>query len=224
MEPRDDEIRPPRSSLAERVLASLPGLTRFVRRRMGADLAARESASDIVQSTCRELLRSASTFEDRGEASFQRWVQSAAEHKLQNRARHWRAERRDGGRRSIELDARQREGDGGDDERSIDPSAPSSSRPSQDAMLREEAERLSRAFRALPQEYRFVLTRSQIDGASQAEIAHEMNRSPEAVRKLLARAMAQLSAALETSADSSDRANPADQSGRNDRTGRTPIM
>lgn len=63
----DDDAKPARPSLAERILGSLPGLTRFVRRRMGPDLAARESASDIVQSTCRELLSAAPNFEERGE-------------------------------------------------------------------------------------------------------------------------------------------------------------
>jgi RNA polymerase sigma factor (sigma-70 family) len=211
MEEIDEVRRLPRSSLAERILGSLPGLTHFVRRRMGADLAARESASDIVQSTCRELLRSASTFEDRGEASFRRWVQTAAEHKLKNRARHWRAARREGGSRTVQVGA-QASDDGA--ETNVEPSAPIASHPSQDAMLREETERLSRAFRALPPEYRAVLTRSQIDGASHAELALEMNRSPEAVRKLVARAMAQLSAALE---------HKGDQLRDSERTGRTPI-
>src|SRR5262245_56315784 len=112
MEELDQPSRPARTPLAARILGSLPGLTRFVRRRMGPDLAARESASDIVQSTCRELLRAASSFEDRGEASFQRWVQAAAEHKLQNRARHWRAQRRAEGPRSL---------DGVEDEPGIEP-------------------------------------------------------------------------------------------------------
>lgn len=177
------------SSLRGRILQALPVLTRFVRRRMGPDLSARESASDIVQSTCRELLRSASKFEDRGEAGFQRWVQSTAEHKLQNRARHWRAQRRQGSGVPEELDARE-------------PSAPDSSRPSGDAELREEVERLQRAFAQLSSEHSHVLQRSQIDGASQAEIAAELGKSANAVRKLLSRAMAALSAELDPSDDS----------------------
>lgn len=201
-----DASRADRPSLSERIIAGLPGLTRFVRRRMGPELTARESASDIVQSTCRELLRGAAAFEDRGDASFQCWIQGAAEHKLQNRARHWRAQRRQDGSNS--LDAVDADGQG------IDPQAPSSARPSQDAMLREEAQRLERAFQSLTPEYRAVLVRSQIDGASHAEIASEMGRTPEAVRKLVARAMARLSAGLEPSED---------QSGEIDRTGRTPI-
>jgi RNA polymerase sigma-70 factor (ECF subfamily) len=185
MDPLQDPPRPARAALAARILGSLPGLTRFVRRRMGPELRARESASDIVQSTCRELLRSASGFEERGEASFQRWVQAAAEHKLKNRARHWRAQRR-----ADEVAT------AGDDVLH-EPPAPSSVHPSQEAMLREEIERLARAFHALGPEHRHVLRRSQIDGASHAEIAQELGRSSEAVRKLIARALARLSTALE---------------------------
>jgi RNA polymerase sigma-70 factor (ECF subfamily) len=188
--PSSDAVRP---SLRERIIGSLPGLTRFVRRRMGPELASRESASDIVQSTCRELLRGAAAFEDRGDASFQRWVQAAAEHKLQNRARHWRAQRRQGRHQSLDA------GDSG--EHGIDAEASDSARPSQDAMLREETQRLARAFSTLPPEYRQVLVRSQIQGASHAEIASEMGRTPEAVRKLVARAMARLSAGLEPSGE-----------------------
>ena len=65
----------------------------------------------------------------------------------------------------------------------------------------EETERLARAFRALSEEHRAVLVRSQIDGASAAEIAIELGRSPEAVRKLVARALARLSAELEPPSD-----------------------
>jgi RNA polymerase sigma-70 factor (ECF subfamily) len=175
---------PAPASLGERILASLPGLTRFVRRRMGPELAARESASDIVQSTCRELLRNASGYHDRGEASFQNWLRSAAEHKLANRARHWRAVRR-------------ADGELAPGERPPEAHSPAAEDPLQEALLREEAERLRRAFASLPEEYRRVLVRFQIEGATQAEIGAELGRSSEAVRKLVARALARLSAALE---------------------------
>lgn len=210
-----DVRRSTRAALSERILGSLPGLTRFVRRRMGPELVARESASDIVQSTCRELLRGASKFEDHGDASFERWLRSAAEHKLQNRARHWRAQRRQGEARPLgRLD------DAEDGER-FEPAAPGSSRPSQDALLREEAERLQRAFAALGEEHRRVLVRSQVDGASHGEIATELGKTPEAVRKLVARAMARLSAELETAFDPRD---DGGQSEASPRTGRTPIQ
>jgi RNA polymerase sigma factor (sigma-70 family) len=194
------EPAPP--SLGERILASLPGLTRFVRRRMGPELASRESAADIVQSTCRELLRSAPGYEDRGDASFQHWIRSAAEHKLANRGRHWRAARRANGDASLDGDTAVPE-----------PVSPATQGPLQEALLREEAERLRRAFESLPVEYRRVIERFQIDGASQALIAQELGCTSEAARKLIARAMARLSSALE------DRGA---QSEAIERTGRAP--
>lgn len=191
MEPRRSSNR---TALFERILGHLPGLTHFVRGRMGPELRARESASDIVQSTCRELLRSASSFEDRGEASFQRWLRSVAEHKLRNRARHWRAQRRADGLPAFG------ERPQGSDEPAFEPRAPGRDEPSEEAILREEIERLTRCFESLDPVYRDVLRRSQIDGASHAELALELGRSPEAARKLVARALARLSAALEASA------------------------
>lgn len=193
---------PRRAALAARILGSLPGLTHFVRRRMGPELRTRESASDIVQSTCRELLRSASSFEERGEASFQRWLQAAAEHKLQNHARHWHAQRRAG-----ESPA------SGGTSSAPEPPDPQGPAPSQEAMLREEIERLERAFRALEPDHATVLRRSQIDGASLAEIGAEMGRSSEAVRKLLARALARLSTHLQEGAPP----------GASERAARTPV-
>jgi RNA polymerase sigma factor (sigma-70 family) len=196
----------PRASLGERIIRSLPGLTRFVRRSMGPELASRESATDIVQSTCRELLRGASGFEDRGEAGFQSWIRSAAVHKLQNRARHWNAARRAGD--EVALD--------GSESRAelLEPASPAAHEPSQEALLREEAERLRRAFDSLPAEYRHVIVRFQVDGASQAEIARELGRTSEAVRKLVARAMSRLSAELEEGG-----AQPP----RSERAGRKPV-
>lgn len=175
----DDPPTP--ESLADRLSRSLPEFTRFVRRRMGRELESKESASDIAQSTARELWNSAD-FEDRGEASLQRWLRVAAEHKIKNRARHWRAF----GRQSLQsLDAL--DGWAG---------AGRAETPSEDLMLREERERLDRALSALPAEYRTVIRRVQIDGADYAEVARELQRSPEAVRKLLARALARLATLL----------------------------
>jgi RNA polymerase sigma factor (sigma-70 family) len=175
---------PRRSTLAARLLGSLPGLTLFVRKRMGPELRAHESASDIVQSTCRELLREASHYEEHGEGAFQRWVRSAAEHKLQNRARHWRAQRRAGEGAAL----------GGAEP---EPAAPSAAHPSHEASLREESERLMRAIAVLSPEQQHVLRRSQIDGLGHAELGAELGRSPEAARKLVARALARLATVLE---------------------------
>jgi len=185
--PTDPEDLEP-GKLPERILANLPGLTRFVRQRMNPELRARESASDIVQSTIRTLLQGNAPFEDRGEASFQAWLRTAARNKMLSRARYWGAERRKGVSQPLGADAPDAEG----------AAAPESDDPSHDAQLHEEVERLRNAFAALPQEQRELLVRSQIQGASHAEIARETGRAPDTVRKAVARAMAQLAAGLES--------------------------
>ena len=171
----------PAADLAERIARGLPELARFVRRRLGPELRSKESASDIVQSTARELLGSG-RFEDLGEEGFQRWLRVAAEHKIRNRARYWRSAGRE---RAEAAPLSEDECEDADD-----------LRPSHEAMLHEEGARLARAVAALDPDYRQVLRRVQFDGASYQEVAGELGRSPEAVRKLLARALARLSSSL----------------------------
>jgi RNA polymerase sigma factor (sigma-70 family) len=191
-----------RPSLATRLLAHLPALERFVRRRMGADLASRESASDIVQSTVREVLRGGGV-PGADDAAFERWLLGAAEHKLQNRARFWRAERRAEGEPASAAP----------EPAAAEPVAGTADRPTQEALLREEVERLARAFLQLTPEHRDVLVRSQIHGLDHASIAAETGRTPGAVRKLVARALARLS----------DELGDDPQSEAMPRAGRTPV-
>jgi RNA polymerase sigma-70 factor (ECF subfamily) len=175
--------------LSERIVTSLPELTRFVRRNMSKGMLARESASDIVQSTFRSLLQSGSEFQDRGEASFQAWLRTAARNKLRTRTRHWSTKRRGITPKALDVSP--------DEMQEVEPLAPQSADPLLEAQLLEEAERLRRAFAALPDEERTLLVRSQIDGASHVEIARETGLSPTTVRRAVARAMALLAADLE---------------------------
>lgn len=187
MAPDPEHVEP--GKLPERILASLPGLTRFVRQRMSPELRAHESASDIVQSTIRSLLQRDAPFEDRGEASFQAWLRTAARNKMLSRSRHWGATRRSGAPHPL--------GNGEPESLEVEQAAPESADPSLDAELHEEVGRLRRAFAALPREQRDLLIRSQVEGASHAEIARATGCTPDAVRKSVARALARLAAGLE---------------------------
>jgi len=179
---RDEgDVPPARAKLAARIARILPELERHVSRRMGPELRVKESVSDIVQSTARELL-DAQRYEDRGEESLRRWLKVAAEHKIRNKLRYWRASGRSEGQELVTPEGT--------------PGREGSGRPSEDAMVREESDRLEQAIRQLAPQHGFVIRRVQLEGASYESVSSELGRTPEAVRKLHARALGRLSSLL----------------------------
>lgn len=155
----------------------LPDLQRYVARNAGGLVAAKESSSDLVQSVCRELLERLEDrrFRYRGEAEFRKWLYGAALMKISNRARYWRAERRDPGREA---------------ELAEPPGAQAS--PSRQAELDEQLDRLREALERLPERYREVIALAQVDGLSHAEIAARLDIAESHSRVLLSRALARL--------------------------------
>lgn len=178
-----------RASLGELLARHLPALRAFVRLRMSADLRLRESASDLVQSTCRELLEAFEELEDRGEDAFRGWLFTAVHNKLRRRERDLRAQKRDV-RREREIEAV-----GGDAEiASLYSTAMS---PSEVAIGAEAARSIEAAFDAMPDDYREVLTLSRVARVPRREIARIMGRSEDSVRNLLTRALIELSRRLD---------------------------
>ena len=164
----------------------LPDLQAYVRRHAGGPVAARESSADLVQSICRELLERLEDrrFEYRGEAEFRKWLYSAALMKISNRARYWRAEQRDAGRDRAPAADSSGSGSGERFE--------TRTTPSRHAELAEELDRLRGALERLPDRYREVISLSQVDGLSHAEIAARLGISESNSRVLLSRALARL--------------------------------
>ncbi|MEZ5966862.1 MAG: sigma-70 family RNA polymerase sigma factor [Planctomycetota bacterium] len=165
----------------------LPALRAFLRLRAGPAIRARESAADLAQSVCRELLQQMGNFDYRGEAAFKAWLFTAAMRKLVERQRYYEADKRDVGR---EVHA-PGTGDAG-----LLEVYGNVITPSRYAEAHEAMESLERAFDALPQEYRDVIVWHRIVGLSQREIGERMGRSEIAVQRLFARARAKLSAYL----------------------------
>lgn len=172
----------------------LPGLRAFIRLRAGERFRARESCSDLVQTVCREVLQHLDRFQYDGETGFKQWLYTTALRKIMDRHRFWGRDKRDIGR---DVDP----GPGqttGADARLLDAYATVHT-PSQDAMLKEEMERLEQAFDQLPDDYREVITLHRLVGLTHKEIAAQLDRSEEAVRKTLSRGMARLSRLLRAS-------------------------
>ncbi|HEX5053295.1 MAG TPA: sigma-70 family RNA polymerase sigma factor [Planctomycetota bacterium] len=167
----------------------LPRLRAFVRLRMGAELRARESASDLVQSACREVLARLDRFRYRGEANFRRWLFTMALRKIRNRVVFHRAEKRDW-RREVPEGDHAEVGDLAAVYADFDT-------PSAQLDLKERIARLEAAFDGLSDEHREVITLARIVGLSHQEIGEAMGRSEAASRMLLYRALAELGERLD---------------------------
>lgn len=172
-------------AVQELLLAHLPRLRAFVRLRCGAALRAKESASDLVQSVCRDLLLHLDGFRWEGEAGFRAWLYTAAARKVADRAEYWGAQRRDAGREV-----------GVSDEALLEVYRTSAT-PSQAASSKEALARIEAAFDALPADYREAVLLSRILDLPRAEVARRMGRSEDSVRHLLFRGLAQLSKRLD---------------------------
>ena len=177
--------RPAVPELEAELARYLPGLRAFLRLRMGPELRAKESVSDLAQSTCRELLQHADRYQHRGEASFRQWLFTTAQRKLANKVEYYRAGKREVGREVTEPPGATSDDDLARIYQTL-------STPSRTVMQRELIEQLETAFEKLAEPQREVILLGRVVGLSHEEIAREMGRTVEATRSLLYRALAEL--------------------------------
>ncbi len=185
-----------REALEQLLSSELPGLRAYVRLRAGAALRERESASDLVQSTCREVLGKLEAFQYGGEAGFRNWLYAAALRKIVNRAEHWGAQKRDA-RREVPLQ-------GGppsvSDDRGLADIYCTLGSPSQHAIAHETLDAMEAAFDRLPEDRREIIVLARIVGLDHAAIAQQLGCSEATARQRLFRALAELAEWLEPEA------------------------
>jgi RNA polymerase sigma-70 factor (ECF subfamily) len=148
----------------DRVRTSVEGWTKF-------QLGPRVEIDEVLQETLVRAFRSLDRFQWDGEDSFFRWLCGIAKHALAQAIQDERKQR--AAKRAPEA------ADAG---------------PSRSKVLRREErlDRLEEALEQLKPEYRQVIQLARIDGLTTREIAARMERSPNAVKHLLARALRQL--------------------------------
>jgi RNA polymerase sigma-70 factor (ECF subfamily) len=167
----------------------LPGLEAFIRAKVGRGFGAREGASDVVQSTVRDLLQNAEQFRHGGEAAFRHWIYATAARKIADKhAFHlagMRDRRREAGRAAeseedplVRLLAR-------------------SASPTQKVSAAELYQRLEEAFKELSEDERQVVLLSKVMELSRAEVAAAIGRTENATRNLLHRALIKLAGRLD---------------------------
>ena len=147
-----------------------PRLEGFVRARMGDRVRARLDPDDVLNETFCAALHSIARLEWRSERSFFHWLTGIAENVIRNAARKKRPE-------LLETDPAVE---------AVDAS------PSQNLRRRERRDRLRASLKQLPPHYREALELTRVDGLRIDEVASRMGRSPDAVKKLLARGLREL--------------------------------
>lgn len=180
-------------ALGDLLVQNLPQLEAYLRLQAGAAIRSKESISDLVQSVCGEVLRDLPRFEFRGEGQFRHWLCKQALHKLINKREFYGAQKRDLAREVAPVPR----GDSLSDPGSVMQCYATLCTPSRHAAGREDLQRFEQAFDQLPADYREAITLRRIVGLDYPEIAQAMERSEGAVRNLVHRGLARLSALLQ---------------------------
>ena len=127
---------------------NLGPLVAFIRMKAGGVVAARESALDIAQSVCREVLQDFDQFEFRGETAFRNWLFLHATRKILDRNRYHHRDRRDAAR-----EVNQHVGSG-DETETLLASYGTLCTPTRQVSAREELARIESAILELPEDQR----------------------------------------------------------------------
>jgi RNA polymerase sigma-70 factor (ECF subfamily) len=177
-----------RRASVDRLLAEhLPGLTAFVRLRLGPLIRANESCADIVQSACREVLAHADRFRFDGDGKFRNWLYTTALRKITDKQRYYLADKRRPPRRE-----RQAGTSVASDEQLADCYQTAFTSPTRAAIRREDVEGLERAFDRLSEEDRELIVMARIVGLGVPEIAEQTGVAAGTIRVRLSRALARL--------------------------------
>jgi RNA polymerase sigma-70 factor (ECF subfamily) len=159
---------------------------RNIRKRLSPAVRRRLSESDVFQEAIMTAARRIDTFEFRGDGSFQRWLGGIAENTRRDAVRrHTHAAKRSV-RAEITRDARPetRHAEG------------AGATPSRIAMAKEMRDLIASALADMPEDYRAVIQLLERRRTSREEAGELMGRSANAVKKLHARALAELARRL----------------------------
>lgn len=175
------------AALRDLVVAHLPDIERFIRRRTGDRFLGKESLADLVQSAAREALAHLGTFEYQGAPAFQAWLYRIALTKIIQKHRYHHA-----GRRSVNREAQP------DPDVLLSEVCAEFRSPSQQAIAKELEQRFTAAFARLSPEHQEIFFLARVLELPHAKIAAQLGKSEPACRKMLVRAVSKLGARLGT--------------------------
>ncbi|MCB9919928.1 MAG: sigma-70 family RNA polymerase sigma factor [Planctomycetes bacterium] len=164
-------------------------LVAFIRARAGRDLMARESAVDLAQSVCREVIQDLDAFEYRGDEEFRAWLFQQATRKILDRARYHNREKRAVDREVAIPDEESAE--------ALLACYAELCTPSRYASARDDLARFEAAVQKLPDAQRDAVTMSRLMHLPYPVIAEQLGVTESAVRGLVARGLATLVEAIQ---------------------------
>lgn len=172
----------------DRLFARLaPRLRWYVGMRLGPQLRQSVEPEDVLQETFSAAWKGLGGFEDRGPGSLLRWFFALAENRLKTMASASRAQRRD----------RRRTVAGGPADAALALEADPRTGPCTRAGRIELRLRIAAAVDELPADERAAILARVIDGRPLADVAQQLGRSESAVRRLVAKAAANLGRLLD---------------------------
>jgi RNA polymerase sigma-70 factor (ECF subfamily) len=180
-----------REALGEALEICRGYLLRVANQGLDQDLRAKGGASDLVQETFLEAQRDFGSFQGSSEQELLAWLRLLLLHNVANFTRRYRGADKRRVDREVELD--RAESPAGQKAR-LAAATPS---PSTEAIAHEQAEQIQRALDCMPEDYRRVIVLRNQERRSFGEIGPLLGRSPEAARRLWARAVERLQRELE---------------------------
>ena len=166
-------------------------LTLLARLQIGRRLQGKVDSADLVQESFLEASEHFDQFRGTSEAELAAWLRQILVSRLAKLVRHYcTAQRRD-----VRLE-RQLADEVEQSSRCLGLVAPGST-PSQRAVRREQSVLLADALGRLPEDYREVLVMHHLQGVPLAEVARQMGRSLDSIKKLWLRGLARLRRVLE---------------------------
>ena len=180
-----------REALGEVLEACRGYLLLLAQEELDPALRAKGGASDLVQQTFLEAQQDFARFQGDSEGELLAWLRQLLIHNLANFRRSYRQTNK----RRIDREVGLPHGSSSFAPGQGLPSATPT--PSVDAIQREQSEALQRALARLPEEYRQVILLRYQEENSFEEIGRQLQRSPNAARKLWLRAVERLQRELE---------------------------
>lgn len=175
-----------REAVAELVQRYRNYLCLIANEQLDSGLRVKAGASDVVQESLLAVQRDLGDFRGATHAEWLAWLRAILVHELHRTNRTYRQTSKRQMSREQSLDA------GGSQNQELLGLADGAETPGTRAVAKEQAAQLATAISRLPEDYRLVLRLRNWDRMTFEQIAEQLSRTPDAVRKLWSRAVDRL--------------------------------